>query len=309
MNSRRLQRLEQQLNPSSPDERQEAIEGLERSRHASALQVLFETSRNPDHAANTAADEVFARIVEVRPRRAMRHRNPAIRRRAIELSETSASPVAVAELGRVLKTDSQEAIRCLAAEALGQIAEPRCVNGLVAARRDLSREVRLTALTALSRISAVNAERAMTRFLNDEDWTIRQQACEFLESAGWQPQTPQERTVSAIVHDRFDEAIRHGESSSQALLHATLHGEDADTRRWAAIALQRVSDRTAREKLTASLDSPQPAVRQAAAEAIRLLWPAREMAVPADAGEKHQAGQEMSVFAAAIRMLALAGEA
>lgn len=293
---------------ASPEDRQNAVDELARSRFAYALAVLHEVSLRADHPARAAAESAFAQSVELRPRLAFRHRNPAIRLRAIAVSAHGRQASAVAELSRVLRNANRQDVRCQAADALGRIAAPSCVSGLSAAVRDRSATVRRVALTALSRITSVKAERAVRQFLRDDDWSIRQQACQTLEASGWQPKTPAERTLSAIIHDRFDEAIRHGETSSRLLLHATLYGDDAATRRWAAIALQRVPGQRASEQLTARLSSREPGVRHAAAEALQLLGLAPRAAAIPSVGESKAETETKTVFARAIQMLALAGE-
>lgn len=301
----RLKTFERQLGSLNAAERAAAISGLERLRSAYALQLLFDGAQNAAYPSREQAAEAFSQAAGCWPRIALRHRNPALRIQAIRLYGQQQNVAAVPELSRMLRSDSNEDLRCLVAETLGQIGHASCVVGLSVPAKDPALRVRRTVLEALHGIPSASAERAQIEFLSDADWTLRRQACRHLESSGWQPATPRERALSAILNDRFDQAIRQGEGSKQMLLHASVYAKDAQTRHWAATALQRVPGQWAQEELRGLLNSSDSGVRQAAADALRILGPGRS--APRNVSPP-TGRQPASAFAVAIHMLALAGE-
>lgn len=306
---RRLKSLETKLHSREPDEWERAIADLSRSRSAYAIQLLFDASQNASHPGRAAVLSAFSHSIGRHPRVALRHRNPSIREHAIELSASSRLAEAVPELSRILRRSGSEDLRCTIIDALGRIGLERCVAPLVEVQQDSSTRIRHAALEGLHRIPSATAEHGIVSALNDADWGIRLDACRLLQSSGWQPLTGPERAVWAVVNDRFDEAIRQGDGSTQTLLHTTLHADNGQTRRWAAIALSRVPGGTAQRDLRAALGSGQASVRQAASEALTLLGELPDSsAIWSGSSPRVVRPSPVSVFRAATRMLALVGE-
>ena len=67
-------------------------------------------------------------------------------------------------------------MRCRAAEALGKIGDPRCVEPLIAALKDAETNVRGDAALALGKIGDPRAFTPLIAALNDSHWIVRGQA-------------------------------------------------------------------------------------------------------------------------------------
>ena len=69
------------------------------------------------------------------------------------------------------------------------------------------------------------------------------------------PKTDRERVLWGIILGRFDEAVAYGKESVDALVEATLRVNDAEVRRWSAVALTRLNSDAAARRLRKALKS------------------------------------------------------
>lgn len=309
--SQRFLKLKEDLASDDSEVAAKALDELAGLQDAEAVELLFEKSNDEAFAATKLADDAFTKAVSRTPKTALRHKNAELREAAIRQLMDAKVEAAVPELARVLNSKMSLEIRCLSAEALGAIGQTSSVPILVEARQDPTPEIRAAALHGLQKIMQVAGEEAVTGFLEDDDWTLRQDAKEHLESTGWVPKTNREKVLWGIILGRFDEAVAYGSDSVDCLIDSTLRVNDAEVRRWSAVALTRLNSDVASRRLRKALKSKDVKEREAAAAALAILGTSADAEglsegdsliehLPTDIRE--------SVFAAAARMLTLIGQ-
>lgn len=310
----RFQKLAADLASDDADVVANALDELKGSQTADAIGLLFETANDEAFSAANLAGEAFGKSVAARPKIALSHTSSDLRKAAIAHLSNAKVVAAVPELARVLRSKMSLEIRCLSVKALGAlgaIGQTASVPILVEARQDSSPEIRAAALHGLQSIMQVAGEEAVVGFLEDYDWTLRQDAKEHLESTGWIPRTNREKVLWGIIQGRFDAAVAHGQESIDALVDATLHVNDAEVRRWSAVALTRLNSDAASRRIRKALKSKVAAEREAASAALAILGASDD---PEGLSEAEQVmiltstNPRESVFAAAARMLTLIGQ-
>lgn len=307
----RLQKLEADLASDDAEVVAKALDELADSPTTEALEILFEKANDEAFAAAKSASDAFGKLVAAHPKVALRHASSDLRKLAIAYLSNAKVVAAVPELARVLRSRMSVEIRCLSAVALGAIGQTTSVSILVEARQDPTPEIRAAALHGLQNIMQVAGEEAVVGFLEDYDWTLRQDAKEHLESTGWVPKTNRERVLWGIILGRFDEAVAYGSDSVDALVEAALYVNDAEVRRWSAVALTRLNSDIATRKLRKALNSKDSNERQAATAALAILGAVAEPEGPSEAEVEAVPAPlniRESVFAAAARMLTLIGQ-
>jgi len=307
----RLQKLEADLASDDAEAVTKALDELAGLHTTEAIELLFEKSNDESFSATKLASDAFTKSVSRNPKAALRHKSAELRELAIRRLMAARVAEAVPELARVLHSKMSLEIRCLSAEALGAIGQTSSVPILTAARQDPTPEIRAAALHGLQNIMQVAGEQAVIGFLEDDDWTLRQNAKEHLESTGWMPKTNRERVLWGIILGRFDEAVAYGRESVDALLEAALRVNDAEVRRWSAVALTRLNTDLATRRLRKALKSKNASERQAASAALAILGAsvdAEGLSEAEIAVVSSPSATRESVFAAAARMLTLIGQ-
>ena len=309
---RRLKLIETDLASSDANVVARALDELSRSRRAKAMDLLFRKSRDDSFSSTELAADGFRQSVATHPKVALRHSSVPLRKAAIRALGLAKVVKAVSELSGILRSAASVEMRCLSAEALGSIGHATCVPALMEARGDSMPEVRKAALHGLQQIAGVESERAVIGFLEDSDWSIRLDAKEHLESAGWTPVERRHKALWGIALGRFDEAISHGQDSAEALVDATLHVNNGEVRRWSTVALSRLNSPWATDRLREALGSKSRAEQVAAADALqtlglpvepKVLRRLRQPEPPPSTGATRD-----SLFAAAAQMLSLIGQ-
>lgn len=279
---RRVAELQDQLKSSEPDEWQAALRELAELRQPEALNLLRVEGNHSSEERAAFAREQFKAAVCSHPERALRHTDYEIREAALQIISDQREERAIAEVSRILRNESSEALRELAATTLARIGQPGCVEGLQHAQTDESRAIRTVALEALIQLRYATAERAIVEFLDDEDWSLRERAFQQLTNNGWQPNTNRERVLRAIMLGRFDEAIQFAADALQPLVNAALCPGNSEVRHWATMTLARIRSPRVVEALRAGLRSQNPEVQQAAEAALKIVGtPAPAKAKPA----------------------------
>ena len=309
--SRRLPAIKEDLASDDSEVVTKAVNELAGLQNAAAVELLFEKSNDEKFSATKQASDAFTKSVSASPQTALRHKSAELRVAAIRRLMAAKVVAAVPALARVLHSKMSLEIRCLSAEALGAIGQTSSVPLLVEVRQDLTPEIRAAALHGLQKIMQVAGEEAVIEFLDDDDWTLRQDAKEHLESTGWMPKTNREKVLRGIILGRFDEAVACGVDSVSCLVNATLRVNDAEVRRWSAVALTRLNSESAARRLRKSLKSRDAGERQAAAAALAILGASAEaegFSEVETAAVCATSTTRESVFAAAARMLTLIGQ-
>lgn len=307
----RLQKVETDLASDDTEIVAKALDDLSGLHTAEAVELLFEKCNDETFSATKLASDAFTKSVSASPKTALQHKSVELREAAIRRLMDAKVEAAVPELAGVLRSKMSLEIRCLSAEALGAIGQTSSVPILVEARQDPTPEIRTAALHGLQNIMQVAGEKAVIEFLEDDDWTLRQDAKEHLESTGWVPTTNREKVLWGIILGRFDEAVAYGSDSLDCLVDSTLRVNDAEVRRWSAVALTRLNADVAARRLRKALKSKVTKERETATAALAILG------ASTDAEGLSEAEQMLtlpptnireSVFAAAARMLTLIGQ-
>jgi len=308
---RRLPAIKEDLASDDSEVVTKAVDELAGLRIPEAVELLFERSNDETFSSTKLASDAFTKSVSTSPKTALRHKSAELRVSAIRRLMADKVVAAVPELARVLHSKMSLEIRCLSAEALGVIGQTSSVPILVEVRQDPIPEIRAAALHGLQKIMQVAGEEAVIEFLDDDDWTLRQDAKEHLESTGWMPKTNREKVLRGIILGRFDEAVAYGVDSVSCLVNATLRVNDAEVRRWSAVALTRLNSDVAARRLRKALKSRDAGERQAASAALAILGASAdvegfsEVETPAVCAASTT---RESTFAAAARMLTLIGQ-
>jgi HEAT repeat protein len=308
--SQRHQKLETDLASDDAEVVAKALDELAGLHTTEAVELLFQKLTDQSFSATKLASDAFTKSVSRSPKTALRHKSAELRESAIRRLMDARVVAAVPELASVLHSKMSLEIRCLSAKALGAIGQTASVPILTEARQDPDPEIRAAALHGLQNIMQVAGERAVIGFLEDDDWTLRQDAKEHLESTGWVPKTNRERVLWGIILGRFDEAVAYGRESVDALIEATLRVNDAEVRRWSAVALTRLNSDAAARRLRKALKSNDADERKAASAALAILGASDDAEGLSEAEQMlifNPPSTRESVFAAAARMLTLIG--
>jgi HEAT repeat protein len=268
---KRLIELEAELKSPDPEVWQAAFRKLAEVRHGHALSLLHKESSDIAIERAGLARESFQISVCQQPDVALRHTSYEIREASLIAIGQRREVRAIAEVARVLRNESTEAMRELAAKTLAEIGQEACVEGLQHARTDQSQRIRTVALDSLMDLRFPAAERAIVEYLDDEDWELRTTAFRHLSNNGWEPASNRHRVLNAIMHGRIDEAIRHGDDSIQPLINAALCFGNPEVRHWSATTLAKIRSQRVYDGLKEGLKSPHPDVRKAAEEALKIV--------------------------------------
>ena len=309
--AQRFQKLEADLASDDSEVVAKALAELAGLQTEAAVELLFEKASDEAFSAAKLVGDAFGKSVAAHPKIALSHTSSDLRKAAIAHLSSAKVVAAIPELARILRSKMSLEIRRLSAKALGTIGQTSCVPILVEARQDSTPEIRAAALHGLQNIMQVAGEEAVVGFLEDYDWTLRQDAKEHLESTGWVPRTNRERVLWGIVLGRFDAAVAHGQESIDALIDATLHVNDAEVRRWSAVALTRLNSHAASRRIRKALKSKDAAERLAASAALAILGASDDLEGLSEAEQmmiQTSTNPRGSVFAAAARMLTLIGQ-
>ena len=173
---------------------------------------------------------------------ALKDNHPLVRRHAAEALGEIKDPRAVEPLVAALK-DTDSLIRRHAVEALGKIRDLRAIKPLIAVlNEDRQPHVRMSAAKALGWIEEPGAVKALVSALKDEHWNVRSRAAKALA------RIKDPRAVEPLV--------------------SALKDENATVRNYAADALGEIKDPRAVEPLVAALKDKNSNVRKRAARAL-----------------------------------------
>jgi HEAT repeat protein len=310
----RLQSLEADLDSADEFVRLKALTELSESTHDEALAILWRACEKAD--LQEAGAEAFKSAVIAHPRTALRHTDQAIRVESLRLSGKHQNISAVDEISRMIRNESSPDMREKAASTLGEISDPSGVAGLQHGTLDQVLRVREAVLKSLTKITHTTSEEVVVDFLVDVDWSLRQRARDYLENSGWSPDNRRENTSWAIAQGRFDEAVKNGAEAVEPLLNTAVYVNDSEVRHWASVALARLSTAEVVNRLhtISETTTTTPTARAAALDCLRMMGqPVKSTVVQKTAPHqelsiKPAKRKPLSVFDAAIKMLALIGE-
>jgi HEAT repeat protein len=115
---------------------------------------------------------------------ALQDENKLVRKAAAEALGQIGDPRAVEALLASLRNDNWRRVREAAAEALGQIGDARAVEPLLAALRDADPSIKVAAAEALGQIGDEHAIAPLVLALQDGGWVVRKTAAAALGAIG-----------------------------------------------------------------------------------------------------------------------------
>jgi HEAT repeat protein len=170
--------------------------------------------------------------------------------------------------------DSDPVVQVAAAEALGQIEDPRAVQALLPMLKSSDAELRLAVAEALGQIEDARAVEALTAVVSDADPRVRRAAIEALGQLDDLKQAP--KPLLAALQDP-DPAIRDaaiesvgeiGDPAAVPALQRAYTGADVETRLKIIEAAEQIDGGGASGLLMTALKDPDPRIRKKAAEAL-----------------------------------------
>lgn len=272
----RIRDLEEKIQSPVAEVWESALQELSGIRHEKALTLLHSACSHVDEPRARFAGECFESSICRDPELALRHSDYEIREVALQIVGRLREKQAVGEVSRILRNESSDSLRELAARTLAEIGDESCAAGLQHAQQDESVRIRKVALEALIKLRYAAAERAIVEFLDDEDWSLRERAFELLSNNGWVPKTNRERVLRGIMKGRFDEVLQFASDALQPLVNAALCPGNPEVRHWSAVTLARIRSPRVVEELRQGLKSPDPKVQEAAEAALRTVGTAPE---------------------------------
>jgi HEAT repeat protein len=215
---------------------------------------------------------------------------------ALEDSRSSVRQLAVHGLARTAASGKNQALavalqhrdaatRKSAVEAMADVRTPEAAKGVARLTRDSDRGVREAAVRTLGRQASAEAIDALLAVFEGTDRDLRELAAAALKGLDWQPATPSQRALRAIVRGEFREAASEGAVAVE-LLAALVADKAPATRKAAVEALGHTAHESAVRPLLLALQDADAGVRHAAGDAIVQLGPA---AVPHIADSVHDA--------------------
>jgi len=185
---------------------------------------------------------------------------------------------AVDALIGALNDDDDGEVRRAAADALGQIGDPRATGPLLAALNDdHDNYVRRAAAGALGQIGDAGAVDALITALSDQHGFVSAAAADALDRLGWNPDPGPAGAAYWVAKAQWDKCVQA--AAVEPLIIAL---QDYDRREAAARVLGQICDTRAVDPLLALLHDRFPDMGRAAARALVAMYSARKL----DEGQK-----------------------
>jgi len=170
--------------------------------------------------------------------------------------------------------------RRAAVAALGRLGSPAAVPKLIAVLEDPNEPLQLAAVEALGRIGGFEAGRGLRTAIDGGRKRVQEAAGAALQSLALSPASPAERAEVAVLMGDFAAARQLGAAAAGALV-GSLASRDAGRRRQSVAALGELRLAETQGPLLQALRDYDPAVRQAAADALAGFGPAAVAALAA----------------------------
>jgi len=139
-----------------------------------------------------------------------------------------------------------------AAEALGEIGDPRAVEPLIATMKDINIDWRHKAVEALGKIGDIRAVEPLIAAMNDKNEQVRRAAATALEHIGLEHVDNKVKTWVYIMNSNHHGLVAIGEPAVEPLIDA-LKNSSFSIRQAATLALGEIRDTRAIKPLIAAL--------------------------------------------------------
>ncbi len=200
---------------------------------------------------------------------ALQDARSTVRQLAVQSLARSAASGSIGALAAALE-HRDPATRRSAIEALADMKGAEAAGALSRLTRDGDRGVREAAVRALTRQGSLEAIDALLAVFEGQDRDLRHLAAAGLKGLEWQPATPEQRALRAILHGDYEAAAAEREAAVEPLA-ALLRDKSAGVRRAVTDALGRTGHSAAVKPLVLSLQDNDASVRQAASVALAQL--------------------------------------
>jgi len=190
----------------------------------------------------------------------------SVRQLAVRALARSAAAGSIGSLSAALE-HRDPATRRSAIDAVADMKDAEAARALEHLTRDTDRGVREAAVHALARQASTEAIDALLAVFEGHDRELRQLAAAALKDLQWQPATPAQRALRAILSGEYQAAAAEGEAAVEPLA-ALLTDKSPAVRKAVVEALGRTSRPAAVKPLLLSLQDNDAAVRQAASDAL-----------------------------------------
>jgi HEAT repeat protein len=200
----------------------------------------------------------------------LKSKSTRIRRQAVEKLGRGMASAVIPVFIRVLREDSEPAVREAAALALSEHREQEVVDALIAALTDPVADVRSAAVDGLRRVGDSSAIPALAPLLKAADAGLRSRVAQALKMLAWQPEEPEQEADFLVALGDLSRAAILGKAAVGAL--AKVLEDSAYQRRVVAVnRLAEIGDPSAIPPLIAALRDTESVVRTAAANALGRL--------------------------------------
>ncbi len=269
--------LMDEMADDNPEMRCAAATALGRLRHRKAVELLARiSSEDPDPEVRRAALEALRSV-------SVQAVDPLIRALASEdLSDRLNAMTALLDQGKTalipvaeLLVNENPTVRASAAEVLGGIGDPSCIEALAGVLTDADDRVRLAAVSALGRIHNSRSAELLAAALADEDPKVAAAAANGLEAQAALALDP---TFKLLGHNLVEVRVRAtdvlGRLRHKGACERLIQGL-SDATVWVRIvsaqALGEIGESRAAPALVNALSDRDPVVRAMAAEALGKL--------------------------------------
>jgi bilin biosynthesis protein len=264
-----------------------AFEGIGSDAVPALLQLAKARSPKAREVAVVALGAIGGADAERALVAALQDNRSSVRQVAVRALARSAAAGSIGSLSAALE-HRDPATRRTAIEAMIDMKGDDASRALARRTSDPDRAVREAAVRALARQGSPDAVDALLGVFQGQDRDLRQLAAAALKELAWQPATPEQRALRAIVVGDYQAAAAEGHAAIE-LLGALVTDKSVAVRKAATEALGRTSHAAAVKPLLLSLQDGDGAVRHTAAEALVRVGAPSAVAVAAAVHEAARA--------------------
>ena len=208
---------------------------------------------------------------------ALQDARSSVRQLAVHALARRAAAGSIGSLAAALE-HRDPATRRSAIAAVAGLPGAEAGRALARATRDSDRGVREATVRALARQGSAEAIEALLAVFGGQDRALRGLAAGALKAVAWQPATPEQRALRAILNGDFEAAATEGAAAVEPLA-ALLTDKAPAVRKSVTEALGRTSHADAIDPLMRSLQDADAEVRRAAADGLVCLGAAATTAL------------------------------
>ena len=261
----------------SPEFRKASLEALIRTKNQQVVRFLNQALNDEDEDVRSVAASGLSQWgssnTSDRLLKLLRDPSADVRRNAAKSLKDKMKPESAKHVIPVLQKEDDVGILVLLLEALGRSGAKEVSRYIYPFTRRPEHEVRITALSALTKLKDKRAQPALLRLLDDEDPQIRQKAADGVAIKGNKAAI---QKLESLLKDDRDVTVRSaaaralgaiGNSAAQPALAQAMYDEST-VRCQSVVALKRIGNKSAIPILLERLRDSAPEVRYNAVKAL-----------------------------------------